>query len=235
MKKVLKLLLKIIVILLAIIGLIFGIATIVKFIKLNGIYKKANEYLSYDSFYLKTSLSNNGTLQSQTEAYYKNGTSKLLASNGIYSWTDGERAYLVDEENDTVYTLGIETNFALVSYNMFASSIPGYNNNFVDRLLLAGNANTSIKKEKIDNKTYYCIQTKENLATKKVWVEKDSSKIKKATIEFSNGDVFNYEYELEFNSVRVSDVKLPDITGYKLISGETGNVLSEKFKLDTTE
>lgn len=232
MKKILKFSLRVLIILIVIIGFTFGIATIVKFIKLNGIYKNINKYVKYDSFYLKTSLFSNDTLQSETEAYYKNGTGKLVASNGVYSWTDGERAYLVDEENDTLYTLGTEYNFALVSYNMFASSIPGYNSNFINRLLLAGNVNTTIKKEKIGANDYYCIKTRENLAIKKVWVEKNSSKIKKATIEFSNGDIFNYEYELEFNVVKVSDVKLPDITGYKLINGETGNILSEKFKLD---
>lgn len=226
MKKVLKVLLIIILI----IGFIFGIATIVKFLKLNGIYKKIDKYIKYDSFYLETSLSTNTSeTATKTEAYYRNGTSKLIASNGIYSWTDGERAYLVDEANTTIYTLEIENNFALVSYNMFASAIPGYNNSFIDKLLLAGDTNTTIKTEKIDDTDYYCIKTKENTATKKVWIEKDTSKIKKATIEFSNGDIFNYEYELSFNSVRSSDVSLPDITGYTLINGETGNVLAEKF------
>lgn len=232
MKKTLKLLFKILIILIVIIGFVFGIATIVKYIKLNNIYKKADDYIKYDSFYLKTSLSKNGSLQSQTEAYYKNGTSKLFASNGIYSWTDGERAYIIDEENDIVYTIGTDASFALVSYNMFASSIPGYNSDFINRFLLAGNTNTTIRKEKIDGIDCYCIKTKENLANKTVWLEKTTSKIKKATIEFSNGDVFDYEYELEFNSVKVSDIKLPDITGYKMINGETGNILSEKFKLE---
>ena len=83
--------------------------------------------------------------------------------------------------------------------------------------------------EKIDDVDCYCIKTKENNALKKVWVEKDSSKIKKATIEFSNGDIFKYDYELSFNSVKASEVALPDITGYKLINGETGTILSESF------
>lgn len=232
MKKVLKCLLLIILI----IGFIFGVTTIVKFIKLNSIYKKLDKYVEYNSFYLKTMLtSTNDSNNSTTEAYFRNGKGKLIASNGIYSWTDGERAYLIDEINSVAYTLNLEDNIALVSYNMFTSAIQGYNSNFINKLLLAGDVNTTIKKEKIDNKDYYCIKTKENLATKRVWVEKESSKIKKATIEFSNGDIFNYEYELTFNSVNVSDVSMPDITGYKLINGETGNVLSEKFKEVNTE
>lgn len=232
MKKVLKKLLKILLILIAIIGFIFGIITIVKFIKLTNIYKKNDKNLSHDSFYLKTSLSTNNEPKSETEAYYRNGVGRLVASNGIYSWTNGERAYMIDEENDTAYILDLNTNFALVSYKMFASGIPGYNMSLIDRFFLAGNANTSIKKEKIDNKVYYCIKTKENLATKKVWVEKETGKIKKAIIEFSNGDIFNYEYELEFNSVKATEVRLPDLTGFKLINGETGTVLSESFKME---
>lgn len=227
MKKILKCILLIILI----VGFIFGVTTIVKFAKLNSIYKKLDKYTGYESFYLKTILTtNNESNNSTTEAYFRNGTSKLIASNGVYSWTDGERAYLIDEKNLVAYTLNLENNIALVSYNMFTSAIQGYNSNFINRFLLAGDINTTIKKEKIDNKDYYCIKTKENLATKSVWIEKESSKIKKATIEFSNGDIFNYEYELVFNSVNTSDVRTPDITGYKLVNGETGNVLSENFK-----
>lgn len=224
MKKVLKVLITII----AIIGFIFGITTIVKFIKLNNIYKKIDDYVAYDCFYLRTIQESNGE-KNETEAYYRKGISKQIASNGIYTWTDGERAYMVDEENSTIYTLSLENNITLVSYNMFAAPIQGYNSGFIDRILLAGDVNTTIKKEKIDDKEYYCIKTKKNTVTKKVWVEKDSSKIKKAEIEFSNGDIFNYEYEVSFNSVKKSEVSLPDITGYTLINGETGNILAENF------
>lgn len=224
MKKILKGILLII----TIIGFCFGIATIVKFIKLNNIYKKIDKYTTYDSFYLRTIQEVKGE-KIETEAYYRNGKSKQQASNGVYTWTDGERAYLVDELNSTIYTLSIENNIYLVSYNMFASPIQGYNYSFIDRIFLAGDVNTTIKKEKIDDIDCYCIKTKENNALKKVWVEKDSSKIKKATIEFSNGDIFKYDYELSFNSVKASEVALPDITGYKLINGETGTILSESF------
>lgn len=233
MKKILKIFLIILITALIIISFILGITTIVKYIKLSNIYKKIDKYIAYDNFYLKTTqIIDNET--TETEAYYRNGKSKQIASNGIYTWTDGERAYLVDEENITIYTLSLEKNFALVSYNMFASPIQGYNYNFINKLLLAGDINTTIKKETIDGNDYYCIKTKENSAIKKVWIEKNSSKIKKATIIFSNGDVFNYEYELLFNSVKASEVSLPDITGYKLISGETGTILSENFNQTTS-
>lgn len=225
MKKILKYLL----IILLVIGFLFGITTIVKYVKLNGIYKKVDELIGYNSFYLKISLKNNSDDETITEALYREGKSKLIASNGVYTWTDGKKAYLVDEENSTIYTLDIENNFALTSYNMFSSSIQGYNKNFIDRLLLAGDVNTTIEKQKIEGKNYYCIKTKENRATKKVWIEKDSSKIKKAEIEFSNGDYFYYDYELTFNSVRSSDLDLPDITGFTLINGETGSILTESF------
>lgn len=230
MKKILKILL----IIIAIVGFIFGITTIVKFIKLNNIYKKVDKYIAYDCFYLKT-LQETKEGKIETEAYYRKGTSKQIASNGVYTWTNGERAYLVDEANSTIYTLSLENNFSLVSYNMFAAPIQGYNSNFIDRIFLAGDVNTTIKKEKIDENDYYCIKTKENNAIKKVWIERKSSKIKKATIEFSNGDIFKYDYELSFNSVKASDIVLPDITGYKLINGETGTILSENFNQTNNE
>lgn len=233
MKKFFRNLLMILLIIIFIIGFIFGIMTIVKFIKLNNIYKKIDKYVEYESFYMKTTQTINDET-TETEAYYRNGTSKQIASNGVYTWTDGERAYVVDETNSTVYTASTENNITLVSYNMFAAPIQGYNEGIVDRFFLAGDVNTTIKKEKIDDKEYYCIKTKENNAIKKVWVEKDSSKIKKASIEFTNGDVIYYEYELQFNQVKASDISLTDITGYKLISGETGTILSESFNEETT-
>lgn len=227
MKKILRSLLIIVIV----IGFIFGMATIIKFIKLNSIYKKLDKNLEYDSFYLKTSLvTSNHSNDSTTETYFRNGTSKLVASNGVYTWTNGERAYLIDEANLTAYTLSLKENVTLASYNMFATPVQGYNGSFIDRLLLAGDPNTTIKNEKINDNSYYCIKSKENLAIKTIWVEKETGKIKQAKIEFSNGDVFDYEYELYFNSVKAVDVGLPDITGYKLINGETGNVLSENFK-----
>ncbi len=230
MKKILNIL----IIIIAIIGFIFGVTTIVKFIKLNNIYKKVDKYIAYDCFCLETKQETKNE-KIETEAYYRKGIGKQVASNGIYTWTDGERAYIVDEANSTIYTLNIENNISLVSYNMFAAPIQGYNSDVIDRIFLAGDANTTIKKEKIDDDEYYCIRTKEKNAIKKVWVEKKSSKIKKATIEFSNGDILNYDYELTFNSVDSADVTLPDITGYKLINGETGTILTESFNENNSE
>ena len=228
MKKVLRALILVILV----IGFVFGIATIVKYFKLNNIYKKIDKNTNYNSFYLKTKITDTNQEESITEAFYREGKGKLIASNGLYTWTDGEKAYLVDEENETIYTLNIEENFALVSYNMFTSPVQGYNKNIIDKLLLAGDANTTIKKEKIGNNDCYCIKTKENLAIKKVWIEKYTGKISKAEIEFSNGDIFKYEYELNFNTLKNSNLSLPDITGYTLINGETGNVLTESFNLE---
>ena len=228
MKKVLRTL----ILAILVIAFIFGIATIVKFIKLNGIYKRINKNTKYNSFYLKTKITNANQEEIIIEALYREGKGKLIASNGIYTWTDGEKAYLVDEEHEIIYTLNVEENFALVSYNMYASPVQGYNKNIIDKLLLAGSTNTTIKKEKIDNNDCYCIKTKENLAIKKVWIEKNTGKIKKVEIQFSNGDIFKYEYELNFNTLKSSDLSLPDITGYTLINGETGNVLTESFNLE---
>lgn len=229
MKKIFK----VILILILIIGFIFGIGTIVKFIKLSNIYNQVNKHTAmFDSFYLKTTLTKSTGENASTEAYYRNGVGKLVSSNGIYTWTDGKKAYIVDEKNTTIYTLSLENNIALVSYNMFCAPIQGYNYDIISRFFLAGDVNTTIEKEKVDENDCYFIKTKEKDAIKKVWIDKLTGKIKKAEIDFSNGDIFNYEYELYFNSVESIDVALPDIAGYKMVNGETGNVLTENFNIE---
>ena len=141
----------------------------------------------------------------------------MIAENGVYTWVDGEKAYMVDEENKTIYTLDLQKSLGLVSNEMFASLIPGYSKNAFERFVMAGNVQNKIKSEKIDDKKCYKIIIKEENNVKTYWIEKNSKKPIRATIQFSNGDVYQYDYELQFGVTKVKDIELPDITEYNVI------------------
>ena len=61
------------------------------------------------------------------------------------------------------------------------------------------------------------IEVNEESFKKTVWISKNTYSLRKAKLEFPNGEVLDYEYELRFNYVKTRDVSLPDITKYKFL------------------
>ena len=226
-KKVLVLI--IIGIILAVIGFIFGGLTIYRFCVIQNIYGKINENVLKENYYLKTTVvskNNNST----TESYYRNGVGKLIAENGIYTWADGEYAYLVDEENKDVYVLNIENeNLGLVSADMFASIVPGFNRNIFERLIIAGNLKNTIKKSKENEKKCYIIKVSDENSVKTIWLNEKATPYK-GEVQFNNGEVFKYEYEIKFNSVTLKDIELPQIDDYTVVDAETNEIIQDKNK-----
>ena len=147
----------------------------------------------------------------------------MVAENGIYTWVDGEKAYMVDEENKTIYNLDIENSIGLVSSEMFASFVPGYSKNAIERFIMAASLQNKIKSDKIDDKKCYMIQINEEGYTKTYWIEKVSKKPLKAKIEFEDGQVYEYDYQLQFNVTKLKDVELPDITDYTIIEAQAND------------
>ena len=101
--------------LIIIIGMIFGIITIYRFSILQDISRKINDNIKKDNYHMTTTVTSDDGTTNTTEAFYRNNVGKLVASNGIYTWADGEYAYMVDEEKKTVYLLNINNeNIGLV-------------------------------------------------------------------------------------------------------------------------
>lgn len=215
------------IIILVVIGLTFGISTLYRFYKIQKIFSKIDENIAKDNYYLKTTVSTNNK-NSVTETYYKEGIGKLVAENGIYTWVDGKDAYLVDEENKKIYTLNIEESLGLVSSDMFTSMIPGYRESAFKRFLIAGNIKNKIKSTKLDNQDCTMIVTSDEKSKKTVWIDKNRMNIVKAKVELTNGETFDYSYELKFNTTKLKDVELPDITEYSIINGENGEIVLDK-------
>lgn len=212
------------IIVLIIVGLVFGISTIYRFYVLQKIYNSINENISKDNYYLKTTVTNNGETKI-TETYYKDGIGKLVAENGIYTWVNGEDAYMVDEANKKIYILDIESSIGLVSNEMFASLYPGYSKSLFERFIFAGNMRNKIKTVKLNDEKCIMIQTKENTNTKTVWISKKRNDLIKAKIEFPNGDVYEYDYELSFNVTKLKNTELPDISDYTIITENNEEII----------
>ncbi len=222
MSKKRKILISLILII-CIIGLVWGICTIVRFCTIQSIYGKVKEFIKYDNYYFKTSLTDKEKT-TVTEAFYRDGIGKLLAENGIYTWVSANRAYMVDEETQKAYVLETDENALIVSYDMFASIIPGYNKNIFERILLAGNVSNKIKTVTEGEQKLILVQIKEKNVIKTIWIDKESSKPVKASIEFSNGDILQYKYELKFNVVKSKEVALPDLTQYTLVDNVSNEI-----------
>ncbi len=231
MSKKIKLLIVLITII-VVIGLVCGIRAIRNFIVLNTTISKLEDNIEKDNYYLKTTLKMKDKT-TVTEAYYRNGIGKLVSSEGIYSWVNGEKAYMVDETDKKIYNMEIssENSSALVSKEMFVSLIPGTSKNIFQRFLMSGNLKNSITSEEVNGEKCYKIKIKEETITKTVWVTKSRRLPVKSTIEFSNGDFFEYEYSLKFYITKLKDMEFPDITEYTFYDYKTKEKISESEKI----
>ena len=88
----------ILILIIALIGILSGVRAIKNVIVLNNAISKLEENLEKDNYYLKTIVKADGKT-SKTETFYREGVGKSVTNDGVYTWVDGERAYMVDEQN----------------------------------------------------------------------------------------------------------------------------------------
>ena len=218
------------VLILIIVGLVFGIIAIYRFSIIQDISRKINDNIEKDNYHMITTITSEDGTTNTTEAFYRNNVGKLIAGNGIYTWADGEYAYMVDEENKQVYILNINNeNLGLVSYSMFASVVPGYNKTVFDKFMLACNLNNMIKKVKEDDKDCFIIKISNENYIKTVWIDMINAVPFKAEIEFNNGSKIKYEYSIKFNETRLKDIELPSIDEYTLIDAENNEIIKDNM------
>lgn len=230
-----KIILIFIVIAILIFFLVIGINSISRLRVLNMILDKANLNIDKDNYSLKTSCKI-GDSVTETNAYYRNGVGRFVASNGIYTWTDGKDAYMIDDENKIIYVLKIENSpEILVSSDMFAYLIPGYNEGLFGKIKITGNMFNKFSTEKINDEDCYKIITNEDKFIKTTWISKKSLNPVKAKIQFQAGDPIEYEYDLKFVATKISSITLPNLEEYKVIDYETKEVIAEKLYIDQPE
>ncbi len=224
----------IVLLILIIIAFILGIVAIYRFTLIQSIFKKVDENIAINNYYLKTIVTD-GNNNFETEAFYRDGIGKCVTSNGLYSWVDGKNAYLVDEENKKIYVLDIndENAITLVSNDMFSSVIPGYNKNIFQRFLLACDLKTRIKSDKLEKQECYMITTNENNIIKTVWIDKESKNPIRAELGNKNESLLKYNYELKFNSTNLEDIILPNIKDYTILDYKSGEIILDNSNIDT--
>ena len=226
-----------IIILILLFFLTVGIISISRFVKLNKILDKAQTNIEKDNYYLK-SICQSGDAKTETTAYYRNGIGRYVAENGIYTWTDGKDAYMIDEEDKTLYVLSIEKSpEMLVSNDMFAYLIPGYSETFWEKMKMVGNLWNKFSNDTIDGEKCYKILIHGDKFIKTTWISQKSLNPVKSAIQFQNGDILEYIYDLKFTATKITSIELPDINEYKVIDYETKEVIVDEFVLEdaTTE
>ena len=208
------------------IGLVFGIITIVRFCKLQSIWSRVNENVEKNNFNMETIITNKGvTIKTQT--YYKDGVGKFVSHDGTYIWFDGINAYSIDEENKIVENLTDIESAAIPYKESFASLYPGYSYNFFERLMFAGNLENTIKTDYYNGEKVIFISIKNEDYTKSYWITKKFKDLVKAEIKFSNGDVYEYKYDINFHTTKLQDVKLPDFSDYTIETENQDNNSNE--------
>lgn len=232
MSKKMKFLIGLILIVI-LIGLIFGITTIVRFCRLQSIWSKVNENVEKNNFNMETTITNKGvTIKTQT--YYKDGVGKFVSNDGTYIWFDGKKACSVDEENKIVANITDIEGAAVPYKESFASLYPGYGYNFFERLMLAGNIENTIKTDYYNGEKVILISIKGDEFTKTYWITKDLKELVKAEIKFSNGDIYEYKYDINFHTTKLKDIELPDFSDYTIQNEEKANN-TEKTTTDNQE
>lgn len=227
MSKKMKILIGILIVL-AVIGLIFGVITITRFIVLENILSDVQKNIEKENYNMKTMITNNGVVTT-TYSYYRDGIGKFVYNNGIYIWYDGELALQVSEKvNEAILLSTIDGPIAVVGKESFATLYPGYSSNFFGRLMFAGDISNKIESELHNGKKCTVITIQEELCTKKYWIEKKSNKLIKAEAAFTNGDLYSYTYEINFNTTGIGDVELPDLSNYTIVDGKTNEEIDLK-------
>lgn len=204
-----------------VIGLVFGIGTIYRFIKLQSIWSRVERNVEKDNYYMETTIINNGT-STKTQSYYKEGTGKFISEDGSYIWFNGEYAYYINEASKTAKVLNKDEEIGIVYKESFASLYPGYTSNFFERLLLAGDFSNKIKKQYYNGEKCIVITIEKENYTKTYWITDNLKNLVQAKIEFTNGDIYEYKYDIKFHATKLKDLELPDVSDYTVIDGATG-------------
>ncbi len=218
----------------AVIGFVFGIITLVRFCKLQSIWSEVNENVEKNNFNMETTITNNGVTR-KTKTYYKDGVGKFVSNDGTYIWFDGKKACSVDEENKILVNITDVENAAIPYKESFASLYPGYSYNFFERLMFAGNLENTIKTDYYNGEKVIFISVKGEEFTKSYWITKDFKNLVKAEIKFSNGEVYEYKYDIKFHTTKLHDIALPDISEYTIQNEEKAEDATEGNTTDNKE
>lgn len=227
MKKKIKIVGIILLVIFLISTFIIGIKTFYKYNKLQTILNKVEYNITHNNYYIKTTTINKDE-KNTTETFYKDGIGKFVADNGVYTWFKGNEAYMINENEKTAYQMNSEKSNILVTKDTIGYLYPCYSESDYERFIFAGNLNNIIKKVKIDDEEYIYIRTEDEHCIRSYWIIEKWSELAKAKMEFPNGEVYDYEYDIKYTATTIKQTELPSFEGYTLKDAE-GNVV-ESFE-----
>ena len=216
---------------------IYSLLAVYKIVIFQGIYKTLDSNVEIDNYSLMTDI-NTPTGKQHQEYYYKKGVAKNITSNGVYIWSDGETSYMVDGEKKKTYIMPkdapeILTLFGDNRNKVFANLVPGYQENFINRILFAIDLRVHIRHEEIDGNKVFRITDARNLKmTKTLWIDVTTKKPIKGEVVMMNAgkaETVTYDYALRFLSTVESNISLEDMKEYQLVDYKTGEVIAENL------
>ena len=232
MKKleILKSIFVVILILFLIFIFAMGVIGINRLVIFNKIYSGTDKNITFDNYTMKIDITMNDNSYASLESFYRMGKGKQVTSNGIYTWTNGEKAYMIDDESKEVRIMDMSENneelTSVVTQTSYTAYIPGYNQSLFGKFKLALIA--QIEDETLEEDCYKISYTDKENATRTYWISKNDMKIKKC--EFKVGDdVILYNFDLKFFTAKITDVELGNIAEYKIVDGKTGQTVVESF------
>ena len=60
------------------------------------------------------------------------------------------------------------------------------------------------------------------------WLEKNTNTLVKSKIEFSNGEQYEFKYEVKYYQTKISDIELPKLDEYTKLEDTTKYIIKEK-------
>ena len=224
---------KSILIALAIILIIVFVYYFIKFIKINDIIKKSEEYSKLTNYYIERVELSDGKAFG-TKTYYKDGKYKevceVYTDNGVEKDIE---IYGTKGSSERV-TINYKSNTALIETGIAAEMMNGGNRIKYDKdknifEIIGTTFTASIKTDNYDiGRDYYVIKDYPNYDRFEIWVDKDNGlpirKITRGAYKdyFAGTKIMKNisdrieDYRYEFGNVTDEDVKVPDLTNFEV-------------------
>jgi hypothetical protein len=93
-----------------------------------------------------------------------------------------------------------------------------------------------VKKVDYEGQSCYLISKVEDKVEKTVWVNQNTGKVIRATIDFNGELTYTYEFDIQFNVTTTADVALPRMSDYATkTQNDLNEILQKDFNSGTTE
>ena len=218
---------------LAIIFVIVFIYYFIKFIKVNDIIRKSEEYSKSNNYYIERVELSNGVAFG-TKTYYKDGKYKEVCEIYTDEGVKKDIEIYGSKDSDERITINYNSNTALIETGIAAEIMNSGNRIKYDKdknifEIIGTTFTASIKTDNYDiGRDYYVIKDYPNYDRVETWVDKDNGlpirKITRGAYKdfFAGTKIMKSirdrieDYRYEFGNVTDADVEVPDLTNFEV-------------------